>query len=133
MSRLALLCLMLAGASAQAQTVYRCGPDGRVYSQTPCSQGRAVDVSDRRSSEQRAAAEARARDDQILGDALERERRDRESEQPMRAAKIDGRPAPAEPPAPQTKTSKKKKKGNPAQSGDFNAVAPSTQAKRTSL
>jgi hypothetical protein len=131
--QLALLCLMLAAASSQAQTVYRCGSDGRLYSQVPCAEGRAVDVGDKRSSEQRAAAEARARDDQALGDALERERRDRESEQPVGAAKIDGRPTPAEPLAPQIKTSKKKNKGKQDQSEDFKAVAPSTQARRASL
>lgn len=55
--RLVLLgaCLPLAAA---AQTVYRCGPAGNVYTQQPCADGRAIDVSDPRTPAQ--AAEARA-------------------------------------------------------------------------
>jgi hypothetical protein len=124
-----LLCLVLAGAGVQAQTVYRCGPDGRVYSQTPCPQGRAVDVSDKRSDEQRAIAQARTRDDQVLGDALERERLDREAGKPATAGKIDGRPAPPEPAAIPSKAPKKKKSSKAKQKGehrsdDFKAVTP---------
>lgn len=48
-------CLPLAAA---AQTVYRCGPAGNVYTQQPCADGRAIDVSDPRTPAQ--AAEARA-------------------------------------------------------------------------
>lgn len=48
-------CLPLAAA---AQTVYRCGPAGNVYTQQPCADGRAIDVADPRSPAQ--AAEARA-------------------------------------------------------------------------
>lgn len=49
--------LTLHGVAA-AQSVYRCGPDGRIYQQTPCADGRAIDASDARSPEQRAAAQA---------------------------------------------------------------------------
>jgi len=48
---LALLCA--GGAAAQAQ-VYRCGVDGRSYSQQPCDGGHAVDVADPRSAQQAA-------------------------------------------------------------------------------
>ena len=54
--------LVLLGAwlplAAAAQTVYRCGPAGNVYTQQPCADGRAIDVSDPRTPAQ--AAEARA-------------------------------------------------------------------------
>jgi hypothetical protein len=133
-NRLALLCLVLAGTGVDAQTVYRCGPEGRSYSQSPCPQGKAVDVSDKRSREQRSAAEARARDDQVMGDALERERRACEADQPVTATKIDGRPLPVEPPAPESTAPKqKKKKTHQTQGDDFKAVAPSTKAKRSSV
>ena len=126
------LCALLAGASAQAQTVYRCGSDGHVYSQTPCPQGKAVNVSDDRSPEQRAAAHARVRDDQALGDALERERLNREAGKPLAAGKIDGRPAPAEPPTPKkSKAPKKKKTTRPQQKNDdFKAIPPTEKHKK---
>ncbi|MBC7955061.1 MAG: hypothetical protein H7Y33_04205 [Cytophagales bacterium] len=124
------VCLVCASTGVQAQTVYRCGPDGRAYSQTPCPQGRAVNVSDERSTEQRSAAEARVREDQTRGDALERERLDREAGKPAAASKIDGRPAPPEPATPASKPSKKKKpKANKAARDDFKAVAPVKKTK----
>lgn len=48
------------GAGAQAQQVYRCGPDGRTYQQAPCNDGKPIDASDARTPEQRAAAKALA-------------------------------------------------------------------------
>lgn len=130
MRLLLLLAAALVCATAQAQTVYRCGPDGREYSQTPCLQGRAVNVSDERSAEQRAVADARVREDRARGDALERERRDRESIPPAMAGKIDGRPKPPEPVSVATKSSKKKKaKTKKPANGDFVAIAPVKKAK----
>jgi hypothetical protein len=121
------------GSSLQAQTVYRCGLDGRVYSQSPCPQGRAVDVSDERSAEQRAAAQARARDDQVRGDALERERLDREAGKPAVAGKI-GKPTAAEPIISKTKAKPSKKKKQKAQQAgdDFKAIAPAPAKKAKS-
>lgn len=127
-----LLGALVAHVGVQAQTVYRCGPDGRVYSQTPCPQGRAVDVSDQRSAEQRAAAQARTRDDQARGDALERERLDREAGKPATAGKIDGRPVRAEPAASAAKANpskKKKPRSDKPANDDFKAVAPARKAK----
>lgn len=57
----ALACLLQAVGSASAQTIYRCGPDGRHYSQVPCADGRAVAVDDGRTAQQHAEAEARRR------------------------------------------------------------------------
>jgi len=122
-------------SSVQAQTVYRCGPDGRIYSQSPCPQGRAVDVSDERSATQRAAAQARAHNDQVLGDALERERLDREAGKPAAAGKIGGKAAPVtEPVASKTKAkgSKKKKQKAEQTDGDFKAIAPAPPKKAKS-
>lgn len=53
---MAAFCLLWT-SMAQAQTVYRCGPAGNVYSQVPCTDGKAIDVSDSRSPAE--AAEAR--------------------------------------------------------------------------
>lgn len=124
-----LLGAMLMCASVQAQTVYRCGPDGRVYSQIPCPQGRVVDVGDERSPEQRVIAEARVRDDQARADALERERLDREALPAATAGQIGGRPKMAEP-GPTVHKPSRKKKANKAASGDFIALAPTQKPKR---
>lgn len=64
--------------AAPPQTVYRCGPDGRVYSQTPCTDGKPLSVEDPRSvGQQREARDAAARDAQLAG-RLADERRQRE-------------------------------------------------------
>ena len=127
-----LLAALLVCAGAQAQTVYRCGPDGRVYSQAPCPEGRAINVSDERSEEQRAAAEARVRGEQARVEELARERRDREAVKPATAGKIDGRPARPEAVASTAKPSKKKNKTKAGQTarGDFVAVAPAKKTKK---
>ncbi|MBC7992089.1 MAG: hypothetical protein H7Z15_02445 [Rhizobacter sp.] len=130
MRLLLLLAAALVCTALQAQTVYRCGPDGREYSQTPCPQGRVVNVSDERSEAQRAAAKTQVREDQARGDNLERERQRRESVQPAMAGKINGRPAPPEPVTVATRASKKKtaKAKKPA-NGDFVAIASGKKAK----
>lgn len=68
-------CVLAAAVPASAQTVYRCGADGRSYSQTPCAGGRVVDVDDARTPEQQQQAQTAADRDARLGAALERDRR----------------------------------------------------------
>jgi len=53
--------LLCASFHAAAQKVYRCGPDGRSYQQTPCAEGKAIDVSAPRTAEQRQAAQSAAK------------------------------------------------------------------------
>ena len=60
------------GAGAGAQKIYRCGPDGRVYQQAPCADGRAIDASDPRTADQREAAQAAARSEARLAAQLDR-------------------------------------------------------------
>lgn len=79
---------LAAAGAAQAQKVYRCGPDGRLYQQTPCNDGQALDASDARSAEQRKAAQGVAR-----SEAKAAAKFDRELAAPAPAAK-------AAPPAP---------------------------------
>lgn len=72
----------LAASAAWAgppQTVYRCGPDGRQYSQTPCADGREVTTEDSRSAEQQRAAREVATKDARQADKLASERREREA------------------------------------------------------
>lgn len=68
------------GAAAQpaGTTVYRCGPDGREYSATPCTTGKAIDVADPRSADQQRQAAQAAQREAALADQLAHERRARE-------------------------------------------------------
>ena len=70
--------LPLLAQAAPPQTVYRCGPDGRVYSQTPCADGKALTVGDPRSASQRQAAHEVAARDAAQAKQLAEERRQRE-------------------------------------------------------
>ena len=86
-------CLLLsiaASASAGAQTaIYRCGPDGRQYSSTPCTDGKALDAADARSAEQQRQAQVAARREAVLADKLAAERRLRDAAPRKSAARLD--------------------------------------------
>jgi hypothetical protein len=81
-------------AAAPPQTVYRCGPDGRVYSQTPCMDGRPVTIEDPRSATQEKAARDVAARDAQQAQQLADERKQREaSVKGQQAAGIMTQPA----------------------------------------
>ena len=65
--------------AAPPQTVYRCGPDGRVYSQTPCADGKALSTDDPRSASQQKDARDVAARDAEQAKKLADERRQREA------------------------------------------------------
>jgi hypothetical protein len=108
---LALTVLMICSGSADAasQKVFRCGPDGRVYSQTPCKDGYEVNADDARSAEQRKAAEEQLKRDAKLNEKMARERRAREAAaQPAIGVIVN--PAAARPaPSPASGAATKKK------------------------
>jgi hypothetical protein len=115
MKRLAVGCALFAGmaCTAMAATVYRCGPDGRTYSQLPCHQGDRVDVSDRRSAQDLAEGQRAARIDRSLADSLQKDRIEREKTLP-RLGNLSPRPddgkGEAKGAAPSSKSGKKKPK-----------------------
>ena len=79
---------------ASAATVYRCGPDGREYSHTPCTQGgRSITVDDSRSAQEQSQAQDVALRDRQLGAALERTRRQAEAGPRASAMGFDSRAA----------------------------------------
>jgi len=100
-----------AALGAPPQTVYRCGPDGRVYSQTPCADGKALSVDDPRSTSQQKAARDVATRDADQARKLAEERRQREDAAKGQAAAgfmtVPPAAAPASAPA-------RKGKGKPA-------------------
>jgi hypothetical protein len=98
MNKRCVLTLLLAAAAGAfsnvpAQTVWRCGADGRSFSDRPCSDGRPLQMAalaDRRSADEVAAAQAVVAREQRLAEALHRERLQRERQ----ATLADDRPAP---------------------------------------
>ena len=84
--------LLAAGlhTSAQAQSIWRCGSEGRSYSDRPCSEGRALDVSDARSTLDVQAAREVADRERRLADTLEQERLQREREALARGPGLAG-------------------------------------------
>jgi hypothetical protein len=69
----------LLATAASAQTIYRCGPDGRSYSQTPCADGKPLTVDDPRSAEQQRAARGVADREAKTAQQLRDERHKREA------------------------------------------------------
>ncbi len=67
-------------ADASAQTVWRCGPDGRSYESQPCKDGRALELSGARPEADLLAAQQVAAADQRLARQLREERLERERE-----------------------------------------------------
>ena len=92
--------LLTAGAAeAASQKVFRCGPDGRSYSQTPCKDGSEVNTDDTRSVEQRKAAEDNVKREEKMADKMARERRAAEAAAAKQGPAIIGNPAAAKPAA----------------------------------
>ncbi|HYN60006.1 MAG TPA: hypothetical protein VET87_10685 [Rubrivivax sp.] len=101
------LCLVISAAAGAGppQTVYRCGPDGRVYSQTPCADGRPVTVEDPRSAHQQKSAREVAARDAEQAQQLAAERKQREAAAKAQpAAGIKTAPAQGGASAPSRKT-----------------------------
>jgi hypothetical protein len=115
---LSLLALSTAGA-APPQTVYRCGPDGRVYSQMPCVDGRPVTTDDPRSAtQQKAARDVAARDTQPARQSADERKQREASVKGQAAADIKSVPADDTASAPPRKSKAK------APAGDANMSPP---------
>ena len=125
MARLPALLLLAAMASqADAAGIYRCGADGRTYSQTPCADGRLVDAADPRSDAERAEAKRVAARERNTAADLERERRARELVgEKSAAAGFDHRPAAQQAAASAAKPKRRADKDKAANK-DFVAVEP---------
>jgi len=113
-----LLLVVADGASEAAQRVFRCGPDGRTYSQTPCKDGYEIDTDDMRSAEQRKAAAEVLKRDKMQADKMTRERLANEAAAAKQTTASSGPPKAAKPPASTASAAAKKKRPptKPAQS-----------------
>ena len=135
MKHAAVLVLLLAGLAKAfaAAPIYRCGPDGRVYSQAPCDGGRLIDAADPRSEAQRVEARRVAARERKAAQDMERERRAQEAAQrPAAATGIDSRPSASETAAPPQPPAKPKHRGAKPKKGsdDFVAIEPRSAKKK---
>lgn len=71
--------LMAFIAPASAADIYRCGPQGSAYSQTPCANGTYLALADARNDEQRREARLVALRTEALAASLEQDRLTAES------------------------------------------------------
>ena len=107
-------------AHASAQTVWRCGPDGRSYESQPCNDGRALELPGARSEADVLAAQQVAAADQRLARQLREQRLEREKELLARGPGLAGFARAA--PAPEVKP----RQDRPAKSAS--ATKPSSKA-----
>lgn len=100
------ICIGDRAANAQTPPVYRCGSS---YSQSPCADGRAVDVDDSRNAEQRAEAARVSAEAKQSATRMERDRLAEEARLiPAGAARLSA--APAAPAGPVVRHVKKPKR-----------------------
>jgi len=153
---LTLLLAATAGASANvlAQTVWRCGADGRSFSDRPCADGQRLqmaELADVRSADEVLAAQAVVARQQRLAEALRQQRLQREREaaplldpravpqrhhgdavvKPKREAKMQREEAPRQPRHRSQAQSRRPAAPQPAAAdGIWRAVAPASQRTR---
>ena len=125
----AVLTLLFTVIGAQAQTVFRCGS---VYSQTPCPQGKVVEVTDSRSAAQRAEAKRVAADERKLAADMRRDRINEENaQQPAAAGSLSApKPVPAAERGAVKRKKQKRSSVKPGASEDFVAAGPSAKKRR---
>ena len=116
--------MLFAASAAQAQTVWRCGPDGRNYSDAPCREGRAVEVAQARPAADLSSAQDMAQREKVLAAKLVRERQQREAVTTTSLSGIrDSRPANADAVNPKAKA-RAKGKHRLEDADTWRAVAP---------
>lgn len=124
------LALLAAAPALAAPPIYRCGADGRTYSQVPCPEGELIEASDPRTAAQRAEAKRFAEAERRRAAELERERKAAEkvADKNGPGATAVG-PTGAETAAPSPAGKPRAAKDKPAEK-DFIAVAPKSTTSR---
>ena len=131
---LTLVFVLTAGGAHAAAPIYRCGPDGRIYSQAPCADGRLIEAADPRSAAQRAEALRVASKERQTAADMERDRRKQQAEQPppAQAVGFNSRPPPPQPAASSSDSGARKRHHSKAKtaSKDFVAIDPGAKKKK---
>ncbi len=122
------LVLMIAAGAAQAQPIWRCGTEGRSYSDTPCREGRTIDLTPARPAADLASARQQAGHDTALAAQLTRERQAIEARQAAGPAGIRGsRLAPSTEPVRRKPQALAKSKPQTEAAGIWRATAPASR------
>ena len=120
-----------ASTLAQGQTIWRCGPDGRVFSDSPCAEGRLLATVDPRPAADVQAARDMARREQRMADRLREERVQREAVAPGAGltgiGPVKERLKPQAMPAPHKRHRVQK---HSADDGTWPAVVPASRQRR---
>jgi hypothetical protein len=113
-----------------AQTVWRCGPDGRTFTDAPCPQGQMLDVAASRPAEDVHSAQQLAQRERTWGQQLQRERQQREAQATAGPAGIYGlRPVKALP-EPKARLAKKHPKQRFEAADTWQSTGPSIRRKK---
>ena len=126
-----LLALCTATSTAlHAQTVWRCGPDGRTFTDAPCPQGQMLDLAASRPAADLESAQQLAQREKAWGQQLQRERQQREAQTSAGPAGIYGlRPVKALP-SPKARLAKKHPKQRFEAADTWQSTAPSIRRKK---
>ena len=89
-TRAVMTLLLLAATASQAQGIWRCGPDGRSFSDAPCKDGRELSLPQARPAADLDSALSMAQREKALAAQLVRERQQRETAAAAGAAGIHG-------------------------------------------
>ena len=120
-----------ASTLAQGQTIWSCGPDGRVFSDSPCAEGRLLATVDPRPAADVQAARDMARREQRMADRLREERVQREAVAPGAGltgiGPVKERLKPQAMPAPHKRHRVQK---HSADDGTWPAVVPASRQRR---
>ena len=118
-------------AAVHAQSVWRCGPDGRTFTDAPCPQGQPLDMAVSRPAEDLHSAQQRADREKATADRLQRERQLREAQPSTGPSGIYGlRPVVKAPAEPKVKARHKHPKHRLEAPDTWTAVAPSIRRKK---
>ncbi len=113
--------------AVSAQTIWRCGPDGRTYSATPCAEGRALEGLQPRPTDEVAEARDRATRERQQAETMTQARLAQETRQ--RGNGLAGIVAPELKPvaAKPLRQRAKKSRSSAEEAGTWRATAPSTR------
>lgn len=125
--------LLVNPSAAKAETVYRCGPDFKQYSQQPCDGGRALEVDDHRSADQIEQGKDAARHHAKAAHDIEQNLKEM-NRHPPTFGSLSPRPAASAPRnADKTKGKRRRKTHRPSpddKSAEFTAVDPASLHKK---
>lgn len=118
-------------ATLQAQGVWRCGPDGRIFTDAACPQGQPLELAAARPAEDLHSAQQRADREKALADRLQRDRQMREAQPGAGPAGIYGlRPVVKAPAKPKVKARHKHPQHRLEAPDTWTTVAPLIRRKK---